>query len=193
MLQIGLTGGIGSGKSTVAQIFSVLGIPVFKADDEAKKLMNDSGELKEKMIALFGAESYTALGLNRKFIADIVFNNKYKLEQLNAIVHPATIANYNNWVLQQKSAYVIKEAALMFEAGSADNLNFVIGVFAPKHLRYKRVMQRDNITREQVEARMQHQIDESIKLRLCDAVVVNDEQQLLIQQVLTLHHQFLAL
>ncbi len=190
MLQIGLTGGIGVGKTTVARIFNVLGIPVFNADDEAKKLMNEDEGLRQSIISLFGNESYIDNTLNRKYIASIVFNDTYKLDQLNAIVHPATIKHYNNWVLQQKSKYVIKEAALMFEAGSATNLNFVIGVFAPKHIRYKRVMQRDNITKEQVDARMQNQIDDTIKLKLCDAVIVNDEQQLIIKQVLELHDRF---
>jgi dephospho-CoA kinase len=192
MLQIGLTGGIGVGKTTVAKIFNVLGIPVFNADDEAKKLINSSTDLQQQIIATFGAASYIGNTLNRKYIADIVFNDSYKLELLNAIVHPATIQHYYNWVLQQKSPYVIKEAALMFEAGSATNLKYVIGVVAPKHLRYKRVMQRDNITKEQVDARMKNQIDDQIKTKLCDAVIVNDGQQLVITQVLQLHQQFIS-
>lgn len=193
MLQVGLTGGIGAGKTTVAKIFTVLGVPVFNADDEAKKLMNSNEQLKMNIISVFGNESYTDNILNRQYIADIVFNNTYKLEQLNSIVHPATMKHYNNWVLQQKSSYVIKEAALMFEAGSATNLQFVIGVFAPKHIRYKRVMQRDNTTKEQVDARMKNQIDENIKMKLCNAVIINDEQQLITTQVLQLHQHFLKI
>lgn len=193
MLQIGLTGGIGAGKTTVAKIFTVLGIPVFNADDEAKMLMNNDEQLKKDIINQFGTESYVNNELNRKYIADIVFNDKYKLDLLNTIVHPATIKHYNNWVMQQKSAYVIKEAALMFEAGSANNLQFVIGVFAPKHIRYKRVMQRDNTTKELVEARMKNQIDENIKMKLCDAIIINDEQQLVTPQVLQLHQHVIKI
>lgn len=193
MLQIGLTGGIGAGKTTVAKIFTVLGIPVFNADDEAKMLMNNDEQLKKDIINQFGIESYISNTLNRKYIADIVFNDKYKLDLLNTIVHPATIEHYNNWVMQQKSAYVIKEAALMFEAGSANNLQFVIGVFAPKHIRYKRVMQRDNTTKELVEARMKNQIDENIKMKLCDAIIINDEQKLVTPQVLQLHQHFIKI
>lgn len=193
MLQIGLTGGIGAGKTTVAKIFTVLGIPVFNADDEAKMLMNNDEQLKKDIVNQFGTESYVNNELNRKYIADIVFNDKYKLDLLNTIVHPATIKHYNNWLMQQKSAYVIKEAALMFEAGSANNLQFVIGVFAPKHIRYKRVMQRDNTTKELVEARMKNQIDENIKMKLCDAIIINDEQQLVTPQVLQLHQHFIKI
>lgn len=192
MLQVGLTGGIGAGKTTVAKIFEVLGVPVFNADVEAKKIMNTDEQLKQDIISHFGVESYVDNLLNRKYIADIVFNNAFKLEQLNVIVHPATIKHYNNWVQQQKSSYVIKEAALMFEAGSATNLKYVIGVFAPKHIRYKRVMQRDNTTKEQVEARMKNQIDDNIKMKLCDTIIINDEQQLITTQVLQLHEHFLA-
>jgi dephospho-CoA kinase len=192
MLQIGLTGGIGVGKTTVSKILNVLEIPVFNADDEAKKIMRTDEMVQKNIIAAFGKESYQNNKLNTQYIANIVFNNSYQLEILNSIVHPATINYYNNWVLQQTAAYVVKEAALMFEAGSTTNINFIIGVFAPKNVRYKRVMQRDNITKEQVDARMQHQIDDEIKLKLCDAVIINDEQHLLINQVIKIHNQIMG-
>ena len=114
---------------------------------------------------------------NRKYIADIVFNDAYKLEQLNALVHPVTIAAADKWMNEQTTPYIIKEAALMFEAGAAAHLDYVIGVYAPQALRLQRVMQRDNINREDVLARMNNQIDETIKMKLCDFVIVNDEQQ----------------
>jgi dephospho-CoA kinase len=192
MLQIGLTGGIGVGKTTVSKILNVLEIPVFNADDEAKKIMRTDEMVQKNIIAAFGKESYQNNKLNTQYIANIVFNNSYQLEILNSIVHPATINYYNNWVLQQTAAYVVKEAALMFEAGSTTNINFIIGVFAPKNVRYKRVMRRDNITKEQVDARMQHQIDDEIKLKLCDAVIINDEQHLLINQVIKIHNQIMG-
>src|SRR4030095_4318507 len=186
MLKVGLTGGIGSGKSTVAKIFEVLGIPVYYADDAAKQIMNTDAELKEKIIAAFGAESYVNNELNRPFIASIVFNNNEKLDLLNSLTHPATIRDAERWMQQQSAPYIIKEAALIFESGSAENLDFVIGVFSPLPLRIKRIMERDHVTRDEVIKRMNRQIDENIKMRLCDKVIVNDEHQLVVTQVLSL-------
>jgi len=140
---------------------------------------------------LFGSEAYINNQLNRKYIASIVFNDKYKLDRLNALVHPVTIAAADKWMREQTTAYVIKEAALMFEAGAAAHLDYVIGVYAPQHLRLQRVMHRDGSTREDVLARMNRQIDETIKMKLCDFVVVNDEQQAVLPQVLSLHQKFL--
>lgn len=193
VLKIGLTGGIGSGKSTVAKIFSILGIPVFYADTAARLVMNEDAELKQKIKQTFGEAAYQNEILARKYIADIVFNDPFKLEQLNAMVHPATIAMAEKWMQQQTTPYVIKEAALFFEAGSTEGLDYVIGVYAPQHLRIRRVMHRDNVTREEVFARMSRQINEEMKMRLCDFVIVNDEQQLVIPQVLQLHQKFITL
>jgi len=193
MLKIGLTGGIGSGKTTVSQIFSVLGIPVFYADDTAKAIMNEDENLKQNIIDLFGQEAYKENILNRKFIAEIVFKDAFKLEQLNALVHPVTIAAAENWMSKQKTAYVIKEAALMFESPAAANLDYVIGVYAPQALRLQRAMHRDNLKREDVLARMNNQIDETIKMKLCDFVIINDEQQAVLPQVLSLHEKFLTM
>jgi dephospho-CoA kinase len=192
MLKIGLTGGIGSGKSAVAGIFNVLGIPVFDADTNAKLVMETDASLSAAIKKLFGEESYLEGKLNRPYIASLVFSDAFKLDQLNALVHPATISAANNWMHEQTTPYVIKEAALLFEAGSAAHLDFIIGVYAPQHIRIKRVMDRDNVTREQVLARMNRQINEEIKMKLCDFVLVNDEQQLLIPQVLRLHEKFIA-
>jgi len=191
MVKIGLTGGIGSGKSTVAKIFSVLGIPVYYADDAARRVMNEDPEVKKNMLRHFGKESYTAAGLlNRPYIASLVFGNPEKLELLNTISHPATIADSEQWMKRQATPYAIKEAALLFESGSAGNLDYIIGVYSPSALRIQRIMHRDNITREEVLQRMKRQIDERMKMKLCDFVVMNDEQQLLIPQVLALHEKF---
>ena len=192
MLKIGLTGGIGSGKSTVAKVFEVLGIPVYYADEEAKRLMNEDGALKEKIQELFGTESYANGLLNRKYIAGIVFNDPKKLEQLNALVHPVTINDANNWLQQQTTPYAVKEAALIFESGIQEFLDYVIGVYAPAPLRIHRAMHRDNTGREAVMARMSKQMDEEEKMRLCNFVITNDEQQLLIPQVLALHQKLMA-
>ena len=193
MLKIGLTGGMGSGKTILSRIFSVLGVPVFYADDAAKTVMNGDAELKQKIMSLFGADAYMEDQLNRKYISSIVFNDPFKLEQLNALVHPVTIAAADKWMQQQTAPYVIKEAALMFEAGAAAHLDYVIGVFAPQSMRIRRAMQRDGITREEALARINNQVDDNIKMKLCDFVIVNDEQQSVLSQVLKLHEKFLAM
>ncbi|MBI1780652.1 MAG: dephospho-CoA kinase [Sphingobacteriales bacterium] len=191
MLQIGLTGGIGSGKSTVAKVFETLGIPVYYADEAGKKLMNEDVELKEQVINHFGADSYADGKLNRSFLASVVFNNKQKLELLNSLVHPATIKDAKEWMQKQTAPYSIKEAALIFESGSGAGLNYIIGVYAPQPLRIKRTIDRDHVTREEVIKRMQNQVNEEMKMKLCDFIIYNDEQQLVIPQVLKLHEQFL--
>ncbi len=193
MLKIGLTGGIGSGKSTVANIFKVLGIPVFDADITAKHLMETNIEIREKLINQFGESVFYKDRLNRKYLADLVFNDPYQLDLLNAIVHPATLEEASHWFYKQDAPYAIKEAALLFEAGAGAGLDFVVGVFAPQHLRIQRVMLRDAISREEVLARIDRQIDDTIKMRLCDFVLYNDEQELLMQQILLLHEKFISL
>lgn len=189
-LRIGVTGGIGSGKSMVTGIFKVLGIPVLDADTKAKELMEHHLPLRNAIIQQFGEDAYPDGRLNRKFLAGIVFKDPYQLEKLNALVHPFTIAAAEEWSAQQKSPYTIKEAALFFEAGSAAGLDYIVGVYAPKHIRIQRAMQRDGSSREEVLARMDQQISEEIKMRLCDFVIRNDEQHLLIPQVLQLHERF---
>ncbi|MEO8412922.1 MAG: dephospho-CoA kinase [Ginsengibacter sp.] len=191
MFKIGLTGGIGSGKSTVACIFEVLGIPVYYADDAAKKLMMVNGELKASIIGAFGKEAYTDGNLNRGYIAAAVFNDTEKLQLLNTLVHPATIKDASEWFQKQTAPYVIKEAALIFESGANKELDYVIGVKSPLDLRVQRAMERDNISADEVKARIDKQMDEESKLRLCDYVIVNNEEQMLIPQVLAIHKKFL--
>ena len=152
--------------------------------------MNNDEGLRQQIIKTFGAETYEGGVLNRQYLAGIVFNNPSKLEQLNAIVHPATIAAAERWMTQQTAPYAVKEAALLFESGSAAGLDYIVGVFAPEALRIKRVMDRDGVGRQEVLARINRQIDDEIKRRLCDFVVINDEQQLLIPQVAALHERF---
>ena len=181
---IGLTGGIGSGKSVVAKIFATLGIPVFNADDEAKRIMQTSPEIKSKLIQQFGMDIYNESGLDKEKLASIVFDDPFQLQLLNAIVHPVTIQAAKDWAAKQTSPYVINEAALIFESGAADGLLKVIGVTAPLSLRTHRVMQRDGITKDQVDARMRNQISDTIKMRLCDYVIDNNNQQMVLPQVL---------
>ena len=193
MLRIGITGGIGSGKSTVARIFETLGIPVYYADDAAKKLMNSDVLLQEKIINAFGEASYKEGKLDRQFLSSLVFNNPEKLNLLNSIVHPATIEDASNWMLQQTSPYSIKEAALIYESGAQKSLDYVIGVAAPEPIRILRTMNRDHISKEDVIARMHRQMEESIKMKLCDFVINNNEQVLLIPQVIELHEKLIEM
>ncbi|MDO6431202.1 dephospho-CoA kinase [Flavitalea sp. BT771] len=195
MFSVGLTGGMGSGKSTVAGIFEVLGIPVAYADREAKRVMAEDPELRRQLIRHFGEETYAGGQLNRPYLAAQVFADKEKLALLNSLVHPATIAAGEKWLEQQKgrAPYAIREAALIFESDSLRYMDFVIGVFAPQTLRIHRVLQRDQLSREEILQRMRSQIDEDIKMKLCDAVIYNDEQHPVIPQVLSLHEKLLRL
>ena len=188
MLSIGLTGGIGSGKSTVARIFETLGAPVYYADQRAKWLMQNDPQLRSEIINNFGEQSYQNGQLNRTYLSGLVFNNPYNLKKLNGVVHPFTISDGRSWMLNQKSTYAIKEAALIYESGIQGDFDFVICVNAPKSLRIKRTMQRDKITRDDVVARMNNQLDPDILMKLCDFVIYNDEVKLVIPQVLHIHH-----
>jgi len=192
MLKVGITGGMGSGKTTVAHIFETLGIPVYYADDAAKRIMNEDPSLREEIIRIFGDESYNGEGLNRGYIASKVFSNPEQLNMLNAIVHPATIRDGENWMKRQKSPYALKEAALIFESGAAEGLDYVIGVSAPTPLRIERVIQRDGMERSEIKARMAKQLDPEIAMKLCDFVIQNNEQELLIPQVLKIHEELKA-
>jgi dephospho-CoA kinase len=197
ILRVGLTGGIGSGKSTIAQIFEVLGIPVSYADREAKRIMNEDDALRAGIIGKFGPEAYNAgTGLlNRTWMAAQVFSDPARLEILNSLVHPAVIRHGEQWMQSKagQAPYAIREAALIFETTSAGRLDFVIGVHAPLSLRIHRTMERDHLSREEVLQRMRFQIDEEIKMSLCDAVIQNDGQQAVLPQVLSLHERLLKL
>lgn len=190
MLRIGLTGGIGSGKTTVAKIFEVLGIPVYYADDAAKNLMNTDPVLRNEIIKNFGERSYNNGKLDRKYMASVVFNDKAKLELLNSLTHPATIRDAEEWMKKQTSPYTIKEAALLFESGANRSVDKVIGIHAPLPLRIQRAMNRDGITEEEVLQRINRQMNEEEKMKLCDFVIINDEEQMLLPQVLELHKKF---
>lgn len=192
-LKIGLTGGIGSGKTTVAKIFELLGVPVYYADDASKRLYATNKDLMTDLKKHFGEDIYTDEQLNRSKLAAIVFNDAAKLDLLNSLVHPLTIKDAEEWMQQQTTPYIIKEAALLFEAGSASVLDYIIGVSTPQPLRIKRVIERDGVGREEVLSRMQRQMDEESKMLLCDFVIKNDEQEMVIPQVLALHERFLEM
>lgn len=196
MYKVGITGGIGSGKSTVCKVFEVLGIPVFYADTAAKEIMTQDALLIEGIKMAFGNESYFEDGkLNNKHIAGIVFNNEKALAQLNALVHPAVFRAFDAWEANIPSTvpYTLKEAAILFESGSYKLCDSTILVTAPYEIKIKRLMQRDSLTEEQIKARMDKQLSDEEKAKLANHFIVNDEAQSIIGQVLALHQQFLKL
>lgn len=195
MLKVGITGNIGSGKTTICKVFEVLGIPVFYADEAAKKVMTNDAELIAGIKEAFGNEAYFADGsLNRKHIGGIVFNDKQQLEKLNALVHPATFRAFDVWVEQQTHAlYVLKEAAILFESGSYKKCDRSILVTAPLDIRIARVMQRDGVTADEVKSRETRQYPQEKKIELANDIIVNDDSQLVIPQVLKLHEMYLSL
>jgi len=195
MLKVGITGGIGSGKTTVCRIFETLGVPVFYADTAAKQIMVEDVILMEGIKNTFGKESYFDNGvLNSKHIASIVFNNTEELAKLNALVHPAVFRAFDSWtaVLPADTFYVLKEAALLFESGSYQLCDLNILVVAPEKLKLDRVMQRDGVSADAVKARMDKQFTDRQKLKLADHIVQNNESESLIEQVLRLHQVFLS-
>ncbi len=194
MLKIGLTGNIGSGKTTVAKVFELLGIPVFYADDEAKKVMVTDEILIDAIKHTFGADSYFENGsLNRKHIAGIVFNNDVDLQKLNALVHPAVFRAFDKLEAQANAPYIIREAAILFESGSYKTCDLSILVTAPLEMRIARVMQRDGVSKADVEKREARQLSEENKKQLANDFIINDDKHLVIPQVLALHRQYLAL
>ena len=193
MLVVGLTGGIGSGKSTIAKVFEKLGIPVFNSDIVSKKLMQENKSLIQQIIDNFGAEVYLDNQvLNRQKLASIVFNDPDKLKLLNELVHPQTILAFQNWKNSLQCAYCIKESALIFETDVLKEVDKVIGIYTPKNLRIQRIMQRDKISIEEINKRILQQIDDNIKMKLCDFVIYNDDSQLVVKQVLDIHKKFLV-
>lgn len=195
MLKIGVTGGIGVGKTIVCRMFEVLGIPVYDADTRAKWVMHYDEALKRELQDAFGEETYTAEGhLNRTYLASIVFNNEERLNLLNGLVHPHVGIDFDKWAAANANApYVIKEAALMFESGSWRQLDEVIVVSAPLDIRLKRLLKRDSHrTEADIKAIINKQLSEEEKIARAQHVIYNDDQQLLIPQVLALHQQFLS-
>jgi len=192
MLKVGVTGGIGSGKSVVCQVFATLGIPVFNADDTAKYLMENDASLVTAIRRLLGDDVYIAGKLNRDKVSALIFKDPDKLRQLNALVHPATISYGQNWFQSHATPYAIKEAAIFFESGSYKDIDVMIGVSAPLELRILRAMKRSNQSREKVLGIVASQMDEDEKMKRCDHIIVNDDLTAVLHQVLRLHEVLLA-
>ena len=186
---VGLTGGIGSGKSTIAKEFAALGIAVFNSDEQAKALIATDAQVKERIIAAFGEKAYQNGEYNRAYIAQIVFNSSEKLAILNGIVHPALAKYFKQWTKKQTSPYVLKEAAILFESGSYKDCDYIITVTAPEQLRIARVMARDHCTEAQVRARMSQQWIDTQRIALSNAVIENVDLESAKEQVKRIHLQ----
>jgi dephospho-CoA kinase len=194
MIKVGLTGGIGSGKSTVARIFEMLGAPVFYADKEAKVLMASNQEIRSAIFKLLGDHAFSDNSLNREFIADKVFNDPALLEKLNAFVHPVIHQHFLKWADNfTGDIYILEEAAILFESGANIYFDYTILVTSPEPLRSERVMRRDNVNEEKVKGRMKNQFPEKKNLLMADFVIKNDEDSMILLQVLELHERLLSL
>lgn len=173
MYKVGITGGIGSGKSTVCDMLSGYGIAVYVADDRAKELMTESEQLRSALVAAFGEATYDGGKLNRAYLAESVFSNTEALARLNAIVHPVVMADFDRWAEEQEGEYVVLESAILFEAGLDDRVDTTVAVMAPKDIRLQRAMQRDGATREQIERRMDNQLSDDRRCTLSKYAIVN--------------------
>ncbi len=192
MLKVGITGGIGSGKTTVSRVFEILGVPVFYADEEAKKIMLHDAAAEIKNI--FGAGVFSGNLPDRKKIAAVVFNDPAQLSRLNKLIHPRVAERFAEWCKENSGApYVIKEAAILFESGAYSELDKVIAVYAGEELRIQRVIQRDRCSREEAAARMKTQMNEEEKAARADYVIYNDGNDLVVPALLDLHKKLLAL
>lgn len=189
---VGLTGGIGSGKTTVAKMFEKLGVPVYYADKEAKRLMKESKSLKQGIIALLGEKAYRNDDIDRSYIAQIVFQDKKQLKELNALVHPIVESDFIKWLGALDSSYVIQENALIFENDKRSKYDVVITVTAPLTLRLERVMKRDGVSEKQVFDRIENQLDDEIKTTHADFVVNNIDLKKCKDQVQEIHKQLLS-
>lgn len=192
MKKIGITGGIGSGKTYVASVFQSLGIPIFNADIQAKKIMTSSRKLIKLVKEEFGNDIYKDSDLNKEKLASIVFSDSDKLQKLNSLVHPIVKEVFNNWYKKQTSPYVIKEAAILFESNSHIGLDAVICVSAPLELRMKRLLNRDNYSEKEIKKRIENQISQEEKQKLSDYIIVNDEKELLLPKIIRIHKELLS-
>ncbi|MCP4124515.1 MAG: dephospho-CoA kinase [Bacteroidetes bacterium] len=193
MIRAGITGGIGSGKTTVCRFFEFLRTPIYYADTRAKELMNTDPELGESIRKAFGHEAYTKHGLlNRAFLANEVFKDDHQLKVLNSLVHPAVWKDVANWLqIHHEAPYTLYEAAILFETGSYKMFDKVITVFAPEEMRIKRVMERDGVGKKEVLARMDKQMADENKIKLADYVIYNDMEHSLVSQILTVHKELI--
>ncbi len=193
MFKVGITGGIGSGKSTICNFFRVLGIPVFEADTEAKKLINSSSAIRSKLIIQFGEDIYLPdHTINRKKLAELIFNSPFLLEKVNSIVHPEVRRHFHEWCEKQTSPYIVHEAAIMFESGFYKMMDETILITAPENIRIQRVLDRENTTEEDVKNRILKQWTDEEKMKLATYIINNNNEELIIPQLIELDKKFKA-
>lgn len=193
MIVVGLTGGIGSGKTTISKCFESFGIPVYIADDEAKCLMKRSKVIKRKLVRLFGENTYKDGELNRPFLASKIFKDKTLLSKMNAIVHPKVASHFKRWLKKQDAPYVIKEAAIIFENNLEDQYDYIITVIADEELRIQRVMNRDHAPKEKVRSIIENQLSDAEKVKKSDFVIKNNDLNFAKKEAYKIHHQILRL
>ena len=191
MLKVGLTGGIGSGKTLVSKVFERLGIPVFNADIEAKKITNSDADVIRALQVEFGHDIYIDQEINRKKLASIIFDDTEALKKVNSIIHPKVHEYFNNWCNQQNTLYVIEEAAILFESNANKSMDFTINVHADELLRINRVVDRDGTTASLVKERMKNQLDDTERMHLADFTIYNDGKQMILPQILEIHYKIL--
>lgn len=193
MIVVGLTGGIGSGKTTISKYFLALGIPVYIADEEAKRLMHNSKVIKRKLVQLFGELAYVDGNLNRSYLASKIFTDKGLLSKMNAIVHPKVAAHFKSWLKQQKGPYIIKEAAIIFENNLQSQYDYIITVVADEDLRINRVIKRDNASKAKIESIIKNQLSDKDKIEKSDFVITNKDLEIVKTQVLEIHQRILEI
>lgn len=193
ILKLGITGGIGSGKTTVCKVFSVLGIPVFSADEEAKRIQDNDREIQKKISYTAGKDLYISGSLDRQELARLIFNDRDLLEKVNRIIHPAVFGYFSDWVQMQDSPYVIMEAAILFESGAARMMDRIITVVTPVEERIERLLRGNKFSREQITERIRNQIDDGSRISQSDFVIFNSENDMIIPAVLGVHNEMLRL
>jgi dephospho-CoA kinase len=192
ILKLGITGGIGSGKTSVCKVFMVLGIPVFSADLKASEIMENNPEITRRLNSITGKDLYSSGSLDRKQLASLIFNNLPLLEKVNSLIHPVVFDNFNNWAEEQSAPYVIMEAAILFESGAANLMDKTIAIAAPVNERVERVIKRSSLTREQVLERIRNQMDDESRIKLSDYVLYNSENDMIIPAILKIHSDILT-
>lgn len=192
-LKLGVTGGIGSGKTTVCKVFGVLGIPVFSADDEAKRILDSDREIQIKINLLAGKDLFSSGKLDRPALAKMIFNNKELLEKVNSIIHPAVFRSFGEWFNQQYSPYSIMEAAILFESGAFRFMDKIVTVVTPLDERIERLVSGNRLTKEEINERIKNQIDDDSRIKQSDFIISNSENDLIIPSIIGIHEEMLKL
>jgi dephospho-CoA kinase len=190
-MKLGITGGIGSGKTSVCRVFKILGIPVFSADPEASKIMNTDADIIRSITSLLGKDIYVDGSLNRLKLATLIFNDNKLLQKINSLVHPVVFKHFKIWAQEQNAPYVIMEAAILFESGASKLVDRIVSVIAPVEERVDRVIKRNRLSKDQVMDRIRNQMDDESRIKLSDYVISNSENDMIIPEILKIHRDIL--